>query len=303
VSTAADIGLLLALASTAALNWGFFTQHGAAGSMPPLQARRPISSLRLLASSPRWLAGFLVGLAGWALYIVAVKLAPLSLVQAVSAGGLGLLALLQRRSSGARATVSEWRAVTVAVGGLVLLAASLAGGSNAGTTPTGGTVVLWLTVLALIAAAAAVSARVGVPAAAALGAAAGILYATGDIATKDVVVAAGLLLVPVVLAAHGLAFVSLQLGFQRGGVLVTVGLATLLTNALPIAAGTALFGESLPGGAAAGLRIAAFAFVTVGAAMLARPPAGEPASPGPSWNAEPGSADGHAAALRGFTRP
>jgi hypothetical protein len=276
MSSAGGMGLLLALASTAALNWGFFTQHGAAEAMPPLSARRPISSLRLLASSRRWLAGFLVGLSGWALYIAALKLAPLSLVQAVSAGGLGLLALLQWRSSG---RVVEWRAVVVAVGGLVLLAVSLAAGTTAGTAPKAGSIVLWLAVLAVLAAAAAASARLGVPAAAALGAAAGILYATGDVATKEAVVTAGVLLVPVVLAAHGLAFVSLQLGFQRGGVLVTVGLATLLTNALPIAAGTALFHESLPAGAAGGLRIAAFALVTLGAAMLARPPATRPVPP------------------------
>jgi uncharacterized membrane protein len=51
--------------------------------------------------------------------------------------------------------------------------------------------------------------------------------------------------VPVLLACHGLAFVALQLGFQRGSVLATAGLATLFTNALPIAAGTTLFGEGL----------------------------------------------------------
>jgi hypothetical protein len=91
------------------------------------------------------------------------------------------------------------------------------------------------------------------------------------------VVTAGILLVPVVLASHGLAFVSLQLGFQRGGVLVTVGLATLLTNALPIAAGTALFHERLPSGILGDLRLLAFALVTAGAALLARP-SSEPAA-------------------------
>ena len=63
------------------------------------------------------------------------------------------------------------------------------------------------------------------------------------------------------LAAHGLAFVSLQLAFQRGSALVTVGLATLLTNALPIAAGTALFHERIPSGALGVVRLAAFALV------------------------------------------
>jgi hypothetical protein len=263
VSTNAAAGLVLALGSTVALNWGFFAQHGAAEAMPPLSVRRPVASLRLLAGSRRWLLGFVVGLAGWALYVAALKLAPLSLVQAVSAGGLGLLALLQRPSR------REWWAVGVSIVGLVLLAASLAGRTVPGTAPATAAFVLWVSVFALCAVAVAGSARLGMPAAAALGAAAGILYATGDVATKEAVVTASLVLVPVVLAAHGLAFVSLQLGFQRGGVLVTVGLATLLTNALPILAGTALFHERLPSGALGDLRLVAFALVTAGAALLA----------------------------------
>ena len=277
MSSSTAAGLVLALGSTAALNWGFFTQHGAAEAMPPLSVRHPLASLRLLAASRRWLAGFVVGLAGWALYVAALKLAPLSLVQAVSAGGLGLLALLQWLTPGAgRPSRREWWAVSVAVTGLVLLAVSLAAHTAAGTAPATAAVVLWLVVLALAAVAIAGSSRLGVPSAAALGAAAGVFYATGDVATKEAVVTAGILLVPVVLASHGLAFVSLQLGFQRGGVLVTVGLATLLTNALPIAAGTALFNERLPPGVFGDLRLAAFALVTAGAALLARP-ASEPA--------------------------
>jgi hypothetical protein len=74
-----------------------------------------------------------------------------------------------------------------------------------------------------------------------------------------------------VLAAHGLAFVALQLGFQRGGALATAGVATLFTNALPIAAGMTLFHESLPGGIQGALRVLAFAAVVAGAAALAGP--------------------------------
>jgi hypothetical protein len=79
---------------------------------------------------------------------------------------------------------------------------------------------------------------------------------------------ARLAFVPVLLACHGLAFVSLQLGFQRGGPLATAGVATLLTNALPIAAGFVVFTESLPGGILGVLRVVAFFLVVLGAAAL-----------------------------------
>ncbi len=262
-------GLLLALGSALALNWGFFVQHGAAGTLPPLTVRRPVHSLRLLFANPRWLAGFLVGLGGWALYIGALRLATLSLVQGVAAGGLGVIALLVWLSTGAaRPGHREQAAVAVSVLGLVLLAVSLAGQGTTAGTPAARYVAAWLVGLAVVAGVLAASTRLGMPAAVALGAAAGIFYATGDVATKSAVASLGLLFVPVVLASHGLAFVSLQLAFQRGSALVTVGLATLLTNALPIAAGAELFHEGLPSGPLGAVRLAAFALVVAGAALL-----------------------------------
>jgi hypothetical protein len=255
-------GLGLALASAGALNWGFFTQHGAASRLPALSLRRPLASLRLLFGARRWLVGFLVGIAGWGLYVGALALAPLSLVQAVSAGGIGVLALLVSRDTGLG--LWERRGVVISIAGLVLLAGSLSGQSQ-GTHGSAWAVGAWVAVSLAVAGAAAL-ARSG----AGLGLAAGVLYAAGDVATKAAVPGGGrLAFVPVLLACHGLAFAALQLGFQRGGALATAGVATLFTNALPIAAGTTLFGEGL--GSLPVLRLAAFALTIAGATLLARP--------------------------------
>jgi hypothetical protein len=264
-------GLLLALASAAALNWGYFVQHGVASALPPLTLRRPLHSLRLLFGSLRWLVGFLVGIGGWVLYVVALALAPLSLVQAASAGGIGLLALLASR----RAALTAWerRGVGVAVAGLVLLGVSLAGHTTGATAGAWTPVAAWVAVSAAVAAVCAAWFPGG---AAGLGIAAGFLYAAGDVATKAAVHGGTrLAFVPVLLACHGLAFVALQLGFQRGGVLATAGLATLFTNALPIAAGTTLFDEGF--GSLPVVRILAFACTVAGAALLARTGEAEPA--------------------------
>ena len=261
-------GLALALGSAAALNWGFFAQHGAAASLPPLSVRRPFRSLRLLFSSLRWLAGFLVGLAGWALYVAALAFAPLSLVQATSAGGIGLLALLVERTTAVRLSRREWAGVGVAVAGLALLGGSLAGHATSGRHGSTAAVAAW--VGASLVAAAGVPGRL--PDGAGFGVAAGVLYAGGDVATKAAV-GGGLAIafVSAVLVCHGLAFVALQLGFQRGSALATAGVSTLFTNALPIAAGTVLFHEGLPRGALGAIRVAAFAGVVLGASLLARP--------------------------------
>jgi hypothetical protein len=71
-------------------------------------------------------------------------------------------------------------------------------------------------------------------------------------------------------ACHGLAFISLQLSFQRGTTLATAGVSTLLTNMLPILAGLTVFAEHLPAGVPGVLRGLGFASAVLGAAMLAR---------------------------------
>jgi hypothetical protein len=63
----------------------------------------------------------------------------------------------------------------------------------------------------------------------------------------------------------------MQFAFQRGGALVTAGLASLFTNAVPIAAGIVLFHDTVPGGALGLLRFASFVAVIAGAVTLARP--------------------------------
>lgn len=106
---------------------------------------------------------------------------------------------------------------------------------------------------------------------ASFGFAAGILFAAGDVATKSVVEGgARIALAPLMLAAYGIGTLVLQMGFQRGGALTTAGLATMLTNAVPIAAGMSIYHEPLPGGVAGGARILAFACVVVGAVVLSR---------------------------------
>jgi hypothetical protein len=227
-----------------------------------------------LFTNLRWLAGFLVGIAGWVFYVAALALAPLSLVQAVSAGGIGLLALLVWRTTGVALSRREWTGVACAVVGLVLIGASLAGQRAGGTHGSAVAVSAWLVVSVVVAGLAAGPATRALAPGAGLGVAAGVLYAAGDVGTKAAVGGGSrfLFILPV-LACHGLAFVALQLGFQRGGALATAGVATLFTNSLPIVAGVALYREPLPGGALGALRVLAFAAVIVGAAVLAR---GEP---------------------------
>ncbi len=265
-------GLLLALVSTAALNYGFYLQHTASGVLPELSLRRPLASLSALFTSGRWLAGFIGGLAGWGLYIVALDLAPISLVQAVSAGGVGLLALLVQ-AGGTRLPARDKAAAAVSVTGLLLLGLSLTAGTPHAAAVSWRLPFGWILVSVLAAAVAAWPARAVLRPGAGLAAAAGLLYAAGDVSTKAAVsgISPVLMFALLLPACHGLAFVCLQLAFQRGTALATAGLSTLLTNLLPILAGLTIFAEHMPGGLPGVLRGAGFAGAVIGAALLARP--------------------------------
>ena len=277
------LALLLALASAAALNWGFYRQHEQTSTLSPLSLKRPLRSLGALFGNERWLVGFTVGILGWVFYVVALAFGPLSLVQAASAGGIGILALLVWRWGGVTLVRREWSGVAVSVLGLVLLGISLLGsGGNAhhwghhGSWPA---ITLWLVGSGLLAGFFAGPGRRLVAAGAGFGIGAGFLYAAGDVGTKAAVAGGWrLLFIPALLAAHGLGFVMLQLGFQQGSALATAGVATLFTNATPIAAGMALFREPLPGGIRGVLRLLAFAAVVAGAVLLTRSDDAEPSA-------------------------
>lgn len=258
-------GLGLGSASAGAIGGGFALQHREAAALPPLSLRRPVRSLTALCLRPLWLGGLALGLAGWAAYVAGLRFAPLSLVQAASAGGVVVLVL-----AGGRPARREWTGAGVALAGLLLLGLSLSGPAG-GASASGLELGLWLGASTAAAALAAGPLARRLLPGAGLGSAAGLLYATADVATKQAVRGGtGLVLVPVVLAASGLGFAALQLAFQRGGRLATAGLATLWTNALPILAGTVVFREPFPGGAAGAARAAAFMLVVAGGVVLSR---------------------------------
>lgn len=264
------ITLVVTLVSAVAINWGYLVEHSAASKLPSFSVRRPVRTIRLLLASRSWLFGFSLETGGFILYVVAVALAPLALVQSVAAGGIGVLALLVARINGTRLEARERVGVLVSIAGLVLLGVSLAGGSAEGKAASWYAIGLWLAVSVGAAAVAATLGARPLPGGAGFGLAAGILFAGGDIATKAVVSGGNhLLLGPALIGFYAGGTLTLQSGFQRGRPLTTAGIATLATNAIPIAAAMTLFQEPLPSGALGFMRVAAFASVVIGAVWLA----------------------------------
>ena len=266
------IALGLALASTVLINLAYLREHDAAAALPVLTIRRPLQSARALLTDRSWLLGFGMETAGFLLYVAALRLASLALVQSVAAGGIGLLAYVSSRVAGRRLGGRERNGVLLSILGLAALGASLVGGSGEGGKGSTAVISLWLVVIAAAALFVVTLGRRLLGVAVVEGIAGGLFFSLGDVSTK-VATQGGVRLVfviPVILG-YTLGTWLLQLGYQRGGALTVAGLATLLTNAVPIAAGTIVLSEPVPSGAYGALRILAFAAVTLGAILLARP--------------------------------
>jgi len=238
-----------------------------ANTMGSLSLRHPLASARLLVTNRQWMLGYGAGWIGWGLYIAALSLAPLSLVQAVSAGGVGILAILAHRL-GTPLTRQERIGTWIAVGGLALLGLSLTSDVTPTSPARSMTLIFVIAVGALLAAILVLLAR-GFRPGALLGCAAGLLFGVGDLATKGAVDGVGLLFVPILAVCTALGFVTLQLAFQRGRVLETAGSSTLVNNLIPIVGGVVVFHETIPSGLPGVARVASFVAVVAGAVLLA----------------------------------
>src|SRR5437667_1430632 len=139
------VALLLALAATTLTNIAYLREHDAAASLPTLSLRRPLHSVQALLTDRSWLMGFALESGGFALYVAALALAPLTLVQSVSAGGIGILAYASARFSGRRLSRRELAGVLVSMVGLFALAISLVGGSGEGGSGSSAEIIVWLT--------------------------------------------------------------------------------------------------------------------------------------------------------------
>lgn len=269
------IGVGLALLASLALNAGFLVQHLGSQSAPAISIRRPLATLRGLLASRLWLAGSAAGLIGWGLHVGALSQAPLSLVQAFSAGGLALAVPLGAWVTRTRLEGRE-RVAIIAMGSALALLGIGTGGAGAAAVPAPA-MAAYLAACALAAAGlAALPGEYRRPHA--LGVAAGVLYGAADAATKAATTAAhaGLALglvspwtVAVAIASAG-AFFCMQRGLQLGSALTVIALMTALTNVIAILGGLVVFAEPLGANAAtAVLHAVALVLVALAAWRLA----------------------------------
>jgi hypothetical protein len=117
-----EIGLFLALGCALISGVALLCKHRGAVDAPDVAMRSPLRSAGALFRSRWWAIGFGLAFCAWCLHVAALSMAPLSLVQAVIAGGLALLAIPARRWFGIPVCKREMIGLLLCASGLVFLA-------------------------------------------------------------------------------------------------------------------------------------------------------------------------------------
>lgn len=237
--------LLLALLSAALINLGFVLQHR--GHERAHSRRR--AGLTGAFREPTWLLGQATGWIGFTGSIVAVALAPLTLVQTFSAGSLALSVPFAARVFGHR--VTRRQLVPIALIALSLASLPLGLGSAHGHLRAG---LLIAPALAVLLAGGLIAPRGG---AATLAVAAGAFYGVADGAIKAASIglrfhSAGILTGWTLLAALCTlgGFLAFQAALRNGDAVGPLSLMNAFTALTAIALGVAAFGEPLGSSAA-----------------------------------------------------
>jgi hypothetical protein len=119
------LGILLALGCALTTNLGFLYKHRGACAAPAVDFRHPLRSGKALFASPLFSIGMLIACGSWLFHIGAMAMIPLSLVQAVLAGGIVMLAVMAERLLGLKVGGRQWIGLGMTAGGLVMLGVSL----------------------------------------------------------------------------------------------------------------------------------------------------------------------------------
>src|SRR6516225_7827885 len=272
-------GIFLALLCALTTNVGFLYKHRGACAAPSVDVRRPLRSAKVLFASPLFTIGWLIGAGAWIFHVAAMSVAPLSLVQAVLAGGMVLLAIMAERMLGCRIGRRQWVGLTLTALGLMLLGLTLPAAHGADSHFSTPGMIGLETVLIAAGGVLIMGPRMGAPAehhGYMLGAASGILFGVSDIAIKALsgIVgshgAAGLLTpwLFVCVAASVAAFYASAKGLQDGDAVPVIAVTGTAANVAGIIGGFIVFGDPLPGSPTA-LILQCFAFLLVlGAASL-----------------------------------
>jgi len=278
-----DLGILLALACAFVANLGFFYKYRGANDVPKVDVRHPLRSVKALYSSRWFTIGMITATGSWGLHVVALALAPMSVIQVSLAAGVVFIAVMAERLFGFKVGRRQWVGLSLTAAGLVLLGLTLPAmhGAHSHFSPV--VMTSFEATLFGLGGLLIMGPRMGGTAehhGVMLGAAAGVLFGVSDTAIKALtgIAAHGLLGVlvspwlSVAVLASIVAFFASARGLQDGEAVPVIAVTGTAANIAGIAGGIVVFGDPVaasPAGVV--LQALAFVLVIVAAALMPAP--------------------------------
>jgi drug/metabolite transporter (DMT)-like permease len=275
-----NLGILLALGCAIATQLGFLYKHRGANEAPCVDIRHPLRSGASLFRSKWFALGMAIALFAWLLHVVALALAPLSVVQAVLSTGVVMLAVLAERIFGFEVGPRQWAGVAMTATGLVLLIVTLPGAEGAHSAYSLAGMISFEAGMLAIGFLLISGPSLGAPDhhhGVMLGAAAGTLFGVSDVAIKALTGLGGVaevLVSPwlmVALLASIIAFYASARGMQEGAAVPVIAATSTAANVSCILGGIVVFGDPMPTDTL-GIVLQGFAFALVVIAALVTPP-------------------------------
>jgi multidrug transporter EmrE-like cation transporter len=283
VSLAVGLGLICALLSALGTNLAFLFKHRGAVAAPDVDMRHPLRSAVDLFRSRWWSIGWGVAGVAFALHVAALTLAPISIGQAVLAGGLVFLAVLAERFFGFDLGRRQWIGIGVVAISLTLL--TLTGGGGGGGASSGYSLAGMIIFegiaicLGLLLVFSHLIERIKAQPGVLLGVAGGLGFGISDVAIKalsgDLESGPLGLLSPwsvIIITAAVFSFFASARSLQIGDGVTVIAVTSVAANLSTILAGLAVFGDRIGNNALeVGVRLAAFVMILIGAALIPAP--------------------------------
>jgi drug/metabolite transporter (DMT)-like permease len=119
------VALLVAVAGSILINWAIYLQKKAVLDLPEVKAKLSWTLVKAFITNKPWILAQAANISGFALYIVALSFAPVSIVEPIIAAGVIIPALLAMRNLGEKPRTLDFVGMGLSILGVILIGLSL----------------------------------------------------------------------------------------------------------------------------------------------------------------------------------
>jgi uncharacterized membrane protein len=281
------LAVLVAITASLLLNWSIYLQKKAVEALPAIEFHFSWGVIKAFLTNKPWLFAQFINVSGFAIYSVALWLAPVSIVEPIIASGVVLLAYLAIKNLGEKPRRIDYAAMGLSVLGVILLGVSLLEGlpEDVVRHPIEiwicAGVVLGLGVLIPLLMRGGSSNRQ----AAGLGISVGLFFGMAAVFQRLLMLNIGhnwalfSVFIVACVATYLPAFIILQAALQKGMAVIVAPIYNGLMEFVPIILGTIVLNEKFPDSTALSVvRVVAFVLIIAGTVILSQRAEEEPES-------------------------